>query len=73
MSRNSPGVTTMSVTVRVQVDAKDPQFLEAQSVMGPGRTPRHVVASEILSNLESVGYVRWAKIDRVLTQERSRS
>lgn len=73
MTKTSSGVTTMSLTVRVQIDDNDPEFRDAQSVIGPGGTPRHVVASEILSNLESVGYVRWAKIDRVLTQESVRS
>ena len=69
MSKPSSGVRTLSVTVRVQIDADDPEFLEAQRIIGPGVTARHVVASEILSNLESVGYVRWARIHRMQEPE----
>ena len=63
MNKPSSGVRTLSVTVRVQIDANVPEFLEAQHFIGPGASARHVVASEILSNLESVGYVRWARIN----------
>ena len=62
MTKASPGVRTLSVTVRVQIDSDAPEFVDAQRIIGPGRTARHVVASEILSNLESVAYVRWARI-----------
>src|SRR5687767_1934203 len=65
MSKPSSDVRTLSLTVRVEIDADDPEFVEAQRVIGPGATLRHVVASEILSNLESVGYVRWARIHRI--------
>ena len=69
MSRPSSGVRTLSVTVRVQIEANDPEFVEAQRIIGPGATARHVVASEILSNLESVAYVRWARIHRMQEPE----
>ena len=65
MSKPSSGVRNLSVSVRIQIDADDPEFVEAQRIIGPGASARHVVASEILSNLESVGYVRWARIHRM--------
>jgi carbamate kinase len=71
MSKQSSGVRTLSVTVRVQIDADDPDFVEAQRLIGPGTTARRAIASEILSNLESVGYVRWARIARVGGPEES--
>jgi hypothetical protein len=69
MSKPSSSVRTVSVTVRVQIDADAPEFQEAQRTVGPEAEARHVVASEILSNLESVGYVRWARIHGMLSPD----
>jgi hypothetical protein len=69
MSQTSEGVKTISLTVRVQLDEHFPEFPEALCALGPGATPRDVVASEILSNLGSVGYVRWARIHGVRNDE----
>lgn len=70
MNQTSEGVKTISLTVRVQLDVHAPEFPEALRALGPGATPRDVVASEILSNLGSVGYIRWARIHGVRTNEK---
>jgi hypothetical protein len=57
--------------VRVQADADDPAFREELRRLGPGAKPRHVIASEIISNLESVAYVRWVRIDNFPASPRS--
>ena len=63
--RTEPRTATVSLVVRVQVDTADGEYRDAHRTLGPGRGPIHVVGSEILSNLNSVGYVRWARVDRL--------